>query len=67
MKMLQEANLDTLFNTELGKIQTAIEKLENLALRFKLSNTSAVNSQLSALELARDDLSQLHKTYKNLK
>lgn len=67
MKMLQEANLDTLFNTELSKIQVAIEKLENLALRFKSSNISTVNSQLSALELARDDLTKLHRTYKSLK
>jgi len=59
MKLLNEAALDDQFNTQMGKIQAAVEKLEKIAPGFGDGGVPPVRSQRAALEAAIRDLTKI--------
>lgn len=66
MSLLQEASVDDLFNTQLGKIQAAIEKLEQVVTQFTPANRP-ISSQVRSVEIAAEDLVKLAKQLKELR
>lgn len=61
MKLINEAQLDDQFNIELGKIQTAVLKLEKICKEFSKNDIRPVSSQINAVFASADDLSVLAK------
>jgi flagellar capping protein FliD len=59
MKLINEAQLDDQFNTELSKIQASIMKLEKICKAFMENDIRPVSSQISAVTASADDLSTL--------
>ena len=59
MKLLNEADIDSQFNTQMDKIQQAIIKLESLAARFKEGGVKPVGSQREMLDIAAADLKKI--------
>ena len=60
MKMLQEAVLDDKFNVQMGKIQAAISKLNDVAAEMLADKlTYPVMSQIRSAEQAARDLTRL--------
>lgn len=67
MKLLNEANIDDEFNSALGKIQDAIDKLKTMKSKFEKQGTYPVSTQLNGLKYAAQDLNALHDELKLLK
>jgi hypothetical protein len=67
MSLLQEAELDDQFNTQLSKIQEAIIKLEKLAGSFNKNQHWPVRTQIRGLEVAHQDLDKLVTLYSGLR
>lgn len=65
MKLIQEANLDDAFNTELMKVDASFEKLEKLAAQFTLEKRP-VRSQVTMVESVSDDFKKLAKKLSDL-
>ena len=59
MTLINEAAIDDQFNVQMSKIQTAIQKLEKLALGFGESGAKPLRSQRLALEVAAEDLGKI--------
>jgi hypothetical protein len=61
MKLIQEAALDDKFNTQLGKIQDAISKLNDIVVTMTApgSQSKPVRSQAFAVKVIADDLKDL--------
>lgn len=59
MKLITEAALDDQFNVQMGKIQDAIKKLQDLSKKFDRSMHMPVRSQVTALNTASKDLETL--------
>lgn len=66
MTLLNEASIDDKFNTQMGKIQQAIEKLDKLALEYGDGGVKPVPSQKSALTAAVADLTMIKAKMFNL-
>ena len=67
MKLLQEADLDKQFNTQMDRIQQAIIKLEALAQQFTKDKHWPVPTQVRALETATRDLDKLSIHFRALR
>jgi len=63
MKLIQEAALDDQFNTQLGKIQEAVSKLNHIVATMTApgSSTKPVKSQGNALRQVARDLTEFGK------
>jgi hypothetical protein len=61
MKLIQEAALDDKFNTQLGKIQDAISKLNDIVASMTAPNSVSkpVRSQAFAIKVVADDLKDM--------
>jgi hypothetical protein len=66
MSLIQEANTDDTFNTQMGKIQDAIERLEKLLPQF-VPPHRPVNTQIRMVEVAAEDLTKLAASLKAAK
>jgi hypothetical protein len=66
MKLLQEASVDEKFNAQMGKIQDAIQKLEQLCGQFETEKVRPVRSQYRMAEIAAEDLVKLAAKIKSL-
>lgn len=65
MKLITEANKDDLFRAELDAIQTAIQKLEKLIKNDQ--DFWPTNSQILAIQVAKEDLAKLEAALNKLK
>lgn len=60
MKLLQEADLDDRFNSELGKIQDSITVLQKLVKEYGKDKLSyPLNNQIIGVEIAAEDLTRI--------
>ena len=63
MKMLQEASLDEAFNTQMKKVQDAIDKLSDIIDKMQApgSMTKLIRTQQMQLRHAAEDFKKLHE------
>lgn len=60
-KLLREAAIDDRFNTQMRKVQDAIDKLREIVKESKADRmTHLITSQKLALRLAAEDFKKLH-------
>lgn len=65
--MITEANLDDKFNKNLQKVQDGIQELVKLAEEFKKQTIRPVSTQVTALQFAAEDITQLAKRFKEMR